>query len=262
MFCGCPRHSSSENSLLVTNAGLAYVIRPHGNPPGRVAIWLHVHSGSLNETDATRGIAHYLEHMAFNGSHNFPPGSLIPFFQALGMTFGRDQNAFTGFDQTTYTLTLPDARPETLDKGLLYLSDDIASTRQFVRGRRPDWEERFDAFATHVIDVVRSTDADEVIVVGHSSGSFVAANVLARALARDPSLGTHGPRVALLTLGANLLRAGEMSWGRDPDVSAVSAGADRDRARSRCTRSYSLAAMQPRSSRSPGRSEIGARLRP
>jgi zinc protease len=130
---------------LVTGAldnGLAYVIRPHGNPPGRVAIWLHVHSGSLNETDATRGIAHYLEHMAFNGSHNFPPGSLIPFFQALGMTFGRDQNAFTGFDQTTYTLTLPDARPETLDKGLLYLSDvamrlslqraEIDSERQII----------------------------------------------------------------------------------------------------------------------------------
>ncbi|HSE95687.1 MAG TPA: pitrilysin family protein, partial [Methylomirabilota bacterium] len=112
--------------------GLAYVIRRHDNPPGRVAIWLHVHSGSLNETDATRGIAHYLEHMAFNGSANFPPGSLVPFFQALGMTFGRDQNAFTGFDQTTYTLTVPDAKPETLDKGFLYLSD-VATRLSLLR---------------------------------------------------------------------------------------------------------------------------------
>jgi zinc protease len=103
--------------------GFAYIIRRHQNPEGRIGIWLHVASGSLNETERTRGLAHYLEHMAFNGSANFPPGSLVPFFQSLGMAFGRDQNAFTSFDQTTYQLALPDTRPETLDKGLLYFSD-------------------------------------------------------------------------------------------------------------------------------------------
>jgi zinc protease len=103
--------------------GLNYIIRKHGTPSGRVSMWLHVASGSLNETEATRGLAHYLEHMAFNGSANFLPGSLVPFFQSLGMTFGRDQNAFTSFEQTTYQLALPDTRPETIDKGLLYLSD-------------------------------------------------------------------------------------------------------------------------------------------
>ena len=122
--------------------GLTYLLKKHGNPAGRVSLWLHVASGSLNETEGTRGIAHYLEHMAFNGSANFPPGSLIPFFQSLGMTFGRDQNAFTGFEQTTYQLALPDTRPETLDKGILYLSDvalrlsltpgEIESERQIV----------------------------------------------------------------------------------------------------------------------------------
>src|SRR5215470_9288080 len=87
--------------------GLRYIIRPHKNPEGRVSVWLHVSTGSLNETDATRGLAHYLEHMAFNGSKNFPPGAVIPFFQSLGLAFGRDQNAFTSFDQTTYQLALP-----------------------------------------------------------------------------------------------------------------------------------------------------------
>ena len=133
------------NPALVRGAldnGLTYLIRKHGNPPGRVSIWLHVASGSFNETDATRGLAHYLEHMAFNGSANFPPGSLIPFFQSLGMAFGRDQNAFTGFEQTTYQLALPDTKPETIDKGLLYLSDvamrlslipdEIQSERQII----------------------------------------------------------------------------------------------------------------------------------
>ncbi|PYO35885.1 MAG: hypothetical protein DMD86_05735 [Candidatus Rokuibacteriota bacterium] len=111
---------------LVTGAlsnGLTYIIRPHKNPEGRVSIWLHVASGSLNETDSTRGIAHYLEHMAFNGSANFPPGSVVPFFQSLGLAFGRDQNAFTGFDQTTYQLTLPGSGRDLLEKGMLFMSD-------------------------------------------------------------------------------------------------------------------------------------------
>ncbi len=122
--------------------GLAYVVRQHKNPEGRVSIWLQVGSGSLNETDSTRGLAHYLEHMAFNGSANFPPGSVIPFFQSLGLSFGRDQNAFTSFDQTTYQLTLPGAGRELVDKGMLFMSDvafrlnldtpEIDSERQII----------------------------------------------------------------------------------------------------------------------------------
>jgi zinc protease len=103
--------------------GLAYVVLRHGNPAGRMGLWLHVASGSLNESDEQRGLAHFLEHMAFNGSENFPPGAVVPFFQALGLRFGNDQNAFTNYDQTTYQLYLPNARPETLDKALLFFSD-------------------------------------------------------------------------------------------------------------------------------------------
>ncbi len=103
--------------------GLHYIIKKHATPPGRAAIWIHMHSGSLNESDQQRGLAHYLEHMAFNGSANFPPGNVVPFFQSLGMTFGRDQNAFTNFEQTTYQLALPDAKPETISKGMTFFSD-------------------------------------------------------------------------------------------------------------------------------------------
>ena len=87
---------------------------------------------------------------------------------------------------------------------LLYMCDDIFATYQFAHGRRPDWDERMDTFAGYVVDAVRDSDADEVIVVGHSSGSFLAVEVLDRALARDPTLGRHGPRLRLLTIGANL----------------------------------------------------------
>src|SRR6267143_5832627 len=122
--------------------GLAYIIRQHKNPEGRVGIWLHVSSGSFNETEAQRGLAHFLEHMASNGTANFPPGSVIPFFQSLGLSFGRDQNAFTGFDQTTYQLTLPSGSRESVEKGMLYMSDvglrmslllvEIDSERQII----------------------------------------------------------------------------------------------------------------------------------
>ncbi|MFN0132073.1 MAG: M16 family metallopeptidase [Phycisphaerales bacterium] len=103
--------------------GLRYIVRRHDNPPGRAAFWLHVSTGSLNEADSQRGLAHFLEHMAFNGSANFPPGSVIPFFQSMGLTFGQHQNAFTSFDQTAYQLALPDTKPETVTKALRFMAD-------------------------------------------------------------------------------------------------------------------------------------------
>ncbi|WP_089718484.1 M16 family metallopeptidase [Candidatus Entotheonella palauensis] len=103
--------------------GLTYWIREHATPPGKVSFWLHVASGSVNEADGQEGIAHFLEHLAFNGTTHFPPGELVKFFESIGLRFGQHQNAFTGFNQTTYTLTLPNTEADTIDKGLLYLSD-------------------------------------------------------------------------------------------------------------------------------------------
>jgi zinc protease len=103
--------------------GMRYIVFKHDNPPKRAAVWLHVSSGSLNETDKQRGIAHYLEHMAFNGSKNFKPGEVVPFFQSLGLTFGQHQNAFTSFDQTTFQLALPTNDPDTLKKAFTFMSD-------------------------------------------------------------------------------------------------------------------------------------------
>ncbi len=101
---------------------------------------------------------------------------------------------------------------------LLYLCDDGISSHQFAHRQRPDWEERMELFAGAMVEAVRDSDADEVIVVGHSSGSFLAVDVLDRALTRDPALGRHGPRVRLLTIGANLPIIGfhrQAQWFRD-----------------------------------------------
>src|SRR6266850_172418 len=143
-----PTTASAEEKLptdpaLVTGRlpnGLTYIIRTHKNPEGRVGIWLHVASGSLNETDATQGHAHFLEHLAFNGSANFPPGSVVPFFQSLGLSFGRDQNAFTGFDQTTYQLALPGGGRDVVEKGMLFMSDvamRLSLTQALIDAERP-----------------------------------------------------------------------------------------------------------------------------
>ena len=103
--------------------GVSYWIRRHATPPGKVGIWLHVASGSLNEDDDQRGLAHFIEHLAFNGTANFPPGTVVKYFESIGLRFGQHQNAFTSFNQTTYMIHLPDTREATLTQGLLCLAD-------------------------------------------------------------------------------------------------------------------------------------------
>jgi pimeloyl-ACP methyl ester carboxylesterase len=86
---------------------------------------------------------------------------------------------------------------------LLYLMCDTIWTWEFSHRERPEWDERLDRFAQHLCDVARAGDAEEIVLVGHSSGSFLGTEILARALKLDPLLGKRGPRVVLLTLGGN-----------------------------------------------------------
>jgi hypothetical protein len=86
---------------------------------------------------------------------------------------------------------------------VLYLLADTIWTWQFAHRQRPEWDERIDRFARHLVKVAGTSSAEEIVVVGHSSGSFLGVEILARALELDPALGRHGPRVVLLTIGAN-----------------------------------------------------------
>jgi zinc protease len=103
--------------------GVRYVVRANAEPKQRASLRLLVHAGSLDETDAQRGLAHFLEHMAFNGSEHYAPGTLIESLQRLGMSFGADTNASTSFDRTLYLLELPDTKEATLAEGLRIFSD-------------------------------------------------------------------------------------------------------------------------------------------
>ncbi|MBC7367176.1 MAG: insulinase family protein [Undibacterium sp.] len=103
--------------------GLRYVLLHNNEPKGRASLRLRVGAGSFHETEDQRGLAHFLEHMAFNGSTHYAPGTLVEFFQRMGMSFGGDTNAFTSFEQTVYMLELPNATPATLAEGLRVFSD-------------------------------------------------------------------------------------------------------------------------------------------
>lgn len=103
--------------------GLRYAILPNAEPPNRVSMRLFVDAGSLMENDDQQGLAHFLEHMAFNGTKNFPPGEMVEYFQRLGMGFGNHTNAHTSFNETVYKLELPNSDAAMIDEGMKLFRD-------------------------------------------------------------------------------------------------------------------------------------------
>src|SRR5262245_16045316 len=103
--------------------GLKYYVRQNSRPAKRVSLRLAVKAGSLNEADDQQGLAHLIEHMAFNGSEHFKPGELVSFFESTGARLGPHVNAYTSFDETVYMLDLPTDKPEVVSKGLTALAD-------------------------------------------------------------------------------------------------------------------------------------------
>jgi zinc protease len=103
--------------------GLKFYIRQNRKPADRVSLRLAVKAGSINEADDQLGLAHLIEHMAFNGSAHFKPGELVSYFETVGARLGPHVNAYTSFDETVYMLDLPTDKPEIVTKGLTALAD-------------------------------------------------------------------------------------------------------------------------------------------
>src|SRR5215475_14614338 len=103
--------------------GLKYFVRQNGRPAQRVSMRLAVKAGSLMEEEDQRGLAHLIEHMAFNGSAHFKPGEVFAYFESVGARLGPHVNAYTSFDETVYMLDLPADKPEILAKGMTALGD-------------------------------------------------------------------------------------------------------------------------------------------
>jgi zinc protease len=103
--------------------GLTYFIRKNGRPEKRLLLRLAVKAGSIDEANDQRGLAHMLEHMAFNGSTHFKPGELVSYLESIGARFGPHVNAYTSYDETVYMLDLPTDREGVIGRGFEALSD-------------------------------------------------------------------------------------------------------------------------------------------
>ncbi len=111
----------------VLSNGLTYFIMNNKKPENRAELQLVILAGSLQEDDDQNGLAHFVEHMCFNGTKNFPKNDLIKFLESTGVRFGADINASTGYDRTYYMLTIPLDKEGLLDKGLLVLEDWLSN---------------------------------------------------------------------------------------------------------------------------------------
>jgi len=110
--------------------GLTYYIRKNNRPEKKIELRLVVNAGSILEDDDQQGLAHFTEHMSFNGSKNFKKNDLVSFLQSIGVEFGADLNAYTSFDETVYILPIPSEKKENVEKGFQIL-EDWASTVAF-----------------------------------------------------------------------------------------------------------------------------------
>ena len=113
--------------------GMRYAIRRNATPLGHTSLRMWIGAGSLDETEAQRGLAHFLEHLAFRGSGKVPTGEMVKVLQRLGLAFGADTNARTGFDQTVYQFDLPKSDAQALGTGLMLLRE-IASELTLDQG--------------------------------------------------------------------------------------------------------------------------------
>lgn len=103
--------------------GLRYMIYPHAHPKDQVNLWLQIHTGSLQEEDNERGVAHFVEHMMFNGTKTWPGNKVIETFESMGLRFGRDVNAYTSYDETVYQVSLPTTQKQNLQQVMAIFSE-------------------------------------------------------------------------------------------------------------------------------------------
>lgn len=112
-----------EYHVGVLDNGMRYIIRPNGTPAAQGMVYLWVNAGSLGEEPDQLGFAHFVEHMAFNGSANVPEGEMIRLLERKGLAFGPDTNASTTFDRTVYKLNLPTNDADLLDTALMLMRE-------------------------------------------------------------------------------------------------------------------------------------------
>lgn len=126
VFASLFSQSLNQNPVLIKGQldnGLTYYVYPNNTPKGEAVYRLFIKSGSVFEEDSQKGLAHFLEHMAFNGSKHFPGNAMIRFLESKGAKFGKDLNAHTSYNETVYKLQLPSSDPLVVDSTMTILAD-------------------------------------------------------------------------------------------------------------------------------------------
>lgn len=103
--------------------GITYYIKQNKKPEQRMELRLAVNAGSVCETDGQQGLAHFMEHMCFNGTRNFPSNRIVSMLEEMGVKFGAELNAYTSFDQTVYMLKVPTDSMEWINRGFQVFED-------------------------------------------------------------------------------------------------------------------------------------------
>jgi len=107
--------------------GLRFAVMANETPSNTASLLMRVDTGSINEGEDERGLAHFLEHMAFNGSKNIPEGDMVKRLEKFGLAFGADTNASTSFDETIYQLELPEVNDEIIDEALMIMRETASN---------------------------------------------------------------------------------------------------------------------------------------
>jgi len=134
VFVGCASNTTNKNgetpvvwdSNVKTGSmdnGMTYYVRKNAIPANRISLRLVVKAGSAMEDDDQKGVAHFVEHMAFNGTENFKKSAIVDYFETIGMNFGPEVNAYTDFEQTVYMLEIPADDSKILETSLQVLHD-------------------------------------------------------------------------------------------------------------------------------------------
>jgi zinc protease len=193
--------------------GLRYYIRPNGRPARRAELRLVVRAGSVLEDDDQKGLAHFVEHMEFEGTQHFPGSSIGEFLSALGLSIGPDANAQTGYNDTQYTLRVPTDVPGVLDRAMLVLEDWTHAAAFSDAGIE---RERGVVLSEWRMNLGASERTSEAIRRVQLDGSRYSA----RPVIGDPDIISHASREALLRFYRD--------WYR-PDLMAVIVVGDVDR---------------------------------
>ena len=205
---GLPSMSEPDPEIVIGQLenGLRYFIRDNDNPGGRVEMRLAIDAGSVLEDDTQDGGAHFLEHMLFNGTEEFPENELIAVLRSFGAGFGADINAYTDYDETVYQLTMPTDDPAVVDTGLDVLE-------QWLSAATID-QAQVEAERGVVLDEWRGSEA--------SSNGRIFDAMEALFLAGSPyeDKDPIGTDTAITTTDAEPLRAFYDDWYR-PDIAAV-----------------------------------------